>query len=207
MARETRLRALAESSTRIIPVNPAEEMPTSPISSRRSRAVPSYHPTRWRVVNRLLDVADVLTCGRADWIQRLATYLVFGGTAALVNLGVFVALLAVAMPVSAVAHNLIAYLVAAEASIMVNFLLNDYVTFRYLPGHSRGWLARCARFHVTCIAGTVLAYVVQLALHFAGGLPSLLAEALAIAILTAFNFAVHHVFTYRRVKSAAPAPR
>lgn len=210
LARETPLSPQAGASAGSGPTNPAEEALGKRGTDRRQPAParPSYHPTRWPAINRLLDVVDVLTRGRADWIQRLATYLVFGGTAAVVNLGVFAALLAVALPVSEVAHNLIAYLVAAEASIMVNYLLNDYVTFRYLPGHSRGWLARCARFHVTCIAGTILAYVIQLALHFAAGLPSLLAEALAIAILTAFNFTVHHVFTYRRLKSpAAPAPR
>lgn len=207
MARETQVYPPAETTAGTAVAN-AAEAPVLPIASGRRAAMPSYHPTRWRVVNRLLDVADVLTRGRADWLQRLATYLIFGGTAALVNLGVFALLLGVALPISDIAHNLIAFVVAAEASTMVNFLLNDYVTFRYLPGHSRGWVARCARFHVTCIAGTILAYVVQLALHFALGLPAFLAEALAIAILTAFNFTVHHVFTYRRLKlPVVPAPR
>lgn len=206
MVRETQVYPPAETTAGTAVANAPEAL-VLPVASRRHAAVPSYHPTRWRVVNRLLDVADVLSRGHADWIQRLATYLVFGGTAALVNLGVFALVLGVALPIADVAHNLIAFVVAAEASTMVNFLLNDYVTFRYLAGHSRRWLARCVRFHVTCIAGTVLAYVVQLALHFLLGLPAFLAEALAIAILTAFNFTVHHMFTYRRLKSAASAPQ
>src|SRR5262249_5070816 len=47
---------------------------------------PSYHPTRWPQVNRLLDLADTLTGGHAKWVQRTFNYLLFGGFAALVNL-------------------------------------------------------------------------------------------------------------------------
>ncbi len=200
MKGETRMGMVTEISSGAVPVDPAGEADgVHIVAIGRDQLVTahSYHPTRWPTVNRLLDVVDVVTRGRADWIQRLATYLVFGGTAALVNLGVFALILRVSLPITEVAHNLVAFVVAAEASTMTNFLLNDLVTFRHLAGHSRWWLARCARFHATCILGTILAYLVQLGLHFALGLPSFLAEALAIVILTMFNFALHHVFTYR----------
>src|SRR5262249_9067054 len=36
---------------------------------------PSYHPTRWPQVNRLLDLADTLTGGHAKWVQRTFNYL------------------------------------------------------------------------------------------------------------------------------------
>ncbi|MGH2486248.1 MAG: glycosyltransferase, partial [Ktedonobacterales bacterium] len=49
----------------------------------------TYIPTRWMMVNRALEFADRLTGGKAAWIQRLATYLMVGGFAAVVNLSVF----------------------------------------------------------------------------------------------------------------------
>jgi putative flippase GtrA len=200
MAHENPARLLTEMSVNAAQLDPTRDSDGKPSAARPRAAHTSYHLSRWRPANRLLAIADVITLGHADWVQRLATYLVFGGTSALVNLVVFMLILRLRVPTSDVIHNLIAYLVAAEASIMVNFLLNDAVTFRHLPGHNRQWPVRCARFHATCIVGTVFAYVVQLALHFAFGMPALVAEALAIALLTAFNFASHHIFTYRRQK-------
>jgi putative flippase GtrA len=216
MLGETRTRPrteLSEVSPSAVPMDPAwgsrsGHRTAHASTAHASTAHASYHPTRWPLVNHLLDVADIVTRGHADWIQRLATYLVFGGTAALVNLGVFVLVLRIRLPFSDVVHNLVAFVAAAEASTMVNFVLNDVVTFRHLPGHSRHWVARCARFHATCIVGTILAYLIQLGLHFALGMPAFLAEAVAIVLLTAFNFTSHHLFTYRRLKSsAAHAPR
>src|SRR5487761_2295413 len=49
---------------------------------------PSYFDTRWQLVNRALALTDRRTHGHAGLIQRLASYLVIGGTAALVNLSI-----------------------------------------------------------------------------------------------------------------------
>ena len=32
------------------------------------RHLPSYHPTQWAIVNRILDAVDRVTKGRADWV-------------------------------------------------------------------------------------------------------------------------------------------
>src|SRR5215471_16058778 len=63
-------------------VRPAPETNLPPSTGRR----PSYHPTRWPQINRLLDLADALSGGHAKWVQRTFNYLLFGGFAALVNL-------------------------------------------------------------------------------------------------------------------------
>src|SRR6266699_5150473 len=73
-----------------------------------SRLLPSYHPTPWKLVNRVLDIVDIVTGGRADWVQRLFTYLFIGGVAALVNLGVFHTVLSLPMHIHPVLHNVIA---------------------------------------------------------------------------------------------------
>lgn len=159
-------------------------------------AAPSYYLTRWDLVNRILAVAEEKTGGKAGLLQRLFTYLMVGGFAALVNLAVFGLMLRAALPLSDQAHNIVAYCVAAELSIMANFIPNDRITFSHLPGHSRSWYARCLRFHTTCIMGTILTFIIEYALTYHFGFLALVAEAIAIVIVLFFNFTVHHVFTY-----------
>ena len=47
---------------------------------------PTYHPTSWLMINRILDVVDELTGGRAGWVQRFFSFAFIGGFAACVNL-------------------------------------------------------------------------------------------------------------------------
>jgi len=164
----------------------------------------SYHPTRWPIVNRALDLTDRWTRGRAGWVQRLFSYLFFGGCAAVVNLIVFyIVYYRVAMPVSESAHNVIAYVIAAEISILANFIPNDYFTFSHLPGHNRSWRARCLRFHITTIGGVIITFVIEFALTHLTPTPAIVAEAIGIIIALIYNFTVHHLFTYRHVKQSA----
>ena len=167
---------------------------------------PSYHPTRVALVNRALDLTDELTNGRADWVQRFFSYSFIGGTAAVVNLIIFNVLWYFAplgfndaVSLQHAAHWLVSFGVAAEISIFANFIPNDHFTFRHLPGHQRRWIARAARFHLTCMPGTLLTGTISVAGHFAG-IQAGLAQAIAIAIVFLFNFTFHHVFTYRHIK-------
>jgi putative flippase GtrA len=169
-------------------------------ASGESLHLPSYHATRWDIVNRALELVDERFPGKAGWLQRLVSYLMVGGFAACVNLIVFGILENnVSIPVADVLHNLIAFVVATEISIFANFIPNDRITFSHLPGHSRSWWQRCLRFHVTAIGGTIVTYVVQLSLYYGAHVPHLIAEAIAIIIALAFNFTFHHVFTYRHL--------
>jgi putative flippase GtrA len=162
---------------------------------------PSYYMTRWAPLNRALAEVEERTNGRAGLIQRFSTFLIVGGIAALVNLTVFaigLRLLAALSPsMNAYLQNLLAYLAAAETSILANFVLNDPITFSRLPGHDRPWLVRCLRFHVTTILGVLITFAVENVAHFAVGIPALFAEATGIIIALFFNFTVHHLFTYR----------
>ena len=165
----------------------------------------SYHPTRWAVVNRTLEVVDRVSGGRAGWVQRFVTYGFIGGSAAVVNLAIFAVMFYVA-PLGFddtifsqhAAHWLIAFAVASEISIFANFIPNDYFTFRHLPGHQRSWLVRAARFQLTCMPGTLLTGAISGAAHFEH-IQAGLAQAIAIAIVFLFNFAFHHIYTYRHV--------
>ena len=166
----------------------------------------SYIPTRWPIVNKSLDIADTLTGGRAGILQRVVNYLMFGGFAAVVNL-VLVTFIyyGVTLPVSQRMHYAIAFVVATEVSIMTNFIPQDLVTFRHLPGHSRSWLARCLRFHMTSVGGVIVTFVVSFTLHEIIGIQLTIAQAIAIIVALSFNFTFHHIFTYRHPTEAPEA--
>lgn len=181
---------------------PTPQWPEEPVA----KATPTYIPTRWLLVNRALDMTDTITKGKAGWIQRLTTYLMVGGFAALVNLAMFALFyekwhLPVNDSVFAqhVARYMVAFVIATEISIMANFVPNDRITFSHLPGHSRSWVTRGLRFHLTCVAGTLLTLVISFSLHLFKIHP-VVAQAIALIIVTAFNFTMHHVFTYRHVE-------
>lgn len=165
--------------------------------------LPSYHPTAWAFVNRVLDIVDTMTGGRAGWLQRFFIYSFIGGCAALVNMAVFyLVFYMIALPVSEALHNVIASAFAAEISIIANFVPNDYVTFRHLPGHQRSWSERCLRFHITSASGIVLTFVIQFTISHWLHMQPIIAQAIALILVLFYNFSVHHLFTYRHVKPA-----
>ena len=175
-------------------------------NSQQVRYLPSYHPTPWKFVNALLDIIDNYTGGRAGLFQRFFTFAFIGGVAALVNLLVFYVVYYRIDPQNrAVAHNILASVLASEISIMANFIPNDYFTFRHLPGHERAWVARCARFHLTSIGGSLLTFLIQFGFSYVGHVPAILSQATALILVLFYNFSFHHIFTYGRVKTAPEA--
>lgn len=182
-----------------------ETTPLVPVTS--STHVPSYHPTSLAFVNRLLDIVDEILPGRAGWLQRLVSYLFFGGFAALVNIAIFSTLFyrVRILTNNPTAHNLVANVIACEISIMANFIPNDYFTFRHLPGHTRSWTARCIRFQMTSIVGSFLTILIELVLASAAHVPAIIAQAIALILVLVYNFSFHHIFTYRHVKPLAGA--
>lgn len=159
----------------------------------------SYYDTRWALVNRALELTEQVTHGKAGLIQRAVTYLIIGGTAAVVNLSIL-AIFFHFGSTSVLWYLILANVVAYELSIMANFIPNDYFTFRHLAGHNRSWWARCLRFHITSLSGVaVTAILFTLFFHLMGQQQrfALVAQAIAIIIATFYNFTVHHLFTYR----------
>lgn len=117
-------------------------IPLSNITLASAKPAHSYQPYSWGLLNRVLDIVDDKTNGRAGWLQRFVSYLFFGGLAALVNLAIFYVMfyhaLAPLNPV--VLRDTLSYIVAAELSILANFIPNDHFTFNTLPGASRPWI-------------------------------------------------------------------
>ncbi|HKF37524.1 MAG TPA: GtrA family protein [Ktedonobacteraceae bacterium] len=185
---------------RRLEVSDSLDVPEVPSAPR----LPGYQPTAWVFINRVLDIVDTRTGGRAAWCQRFFMFACIGGCAALVNMAVFYLVFdVIALPVNEPLHNVIASVLAAAISIIANFVLNDFFTFRHLPGHQRSWFARCVRFYITAISGCVLIFVIQFAISHLLHVRPIIAQATALIVVLFYNFSFHHIFTYRRVKPAA----
>ncbi|MEO7001209.1 MAG: GtrA family protein [Ktedonobacterales bacterium] len=199
-------------------IRDTQEYPASQSGTRLAGAPVrqvSYHPTQWLLVNTLLDRVETITHGRAGVLQRLFTYLLIGGTAALVNLGILKLLFVLGdklynlplndsndLSLRYLPYFVLANVVAYELSILANFIPNDYFTFRHMPGHNRSWAARCLRFHITSLSGVVVTLIISGILHYGLKIDALLAQAIALILAVFYNFTVHHVFTYAHKKGA-----
>lgn len=91
-------------------------------------------------------------------------------------------------------------IIAAEVAIINNFLWNDRWTFGDLSSQQKGWskrLKRFIKFNLICLAGLVL-NVLLLNLFFNGfGINRYLANFVAIAIVTLWNFWVNLKLSWR----------
>ncbi len=165
---------------------------------------PSYRPTSWKFVNHILDIVDNLSGGRAGLAQKFFSFAFIGGFAALVNLAVFAIMLYKVLPAKEGVYYAIAFLVAFEISVLANFIPNDYFTFRHLHNGQRSWLVRCFRFQLTALTGGALTFVLSFAFAHLLNLPPIISQAAATLIVLFYNFAFHHLFTYRHKKVDVP---
>ncbi len=139
---------------------------------------------------------DVYTRGHAAEVMRLLSFLVVGGLGALVNLAcVWVFSRATTLPYA------VYIVLSTEIALLFNFLLNDRITFHSLVDSRRPFWLRCVRFHGPSALGFVLTLVISFVAHQAGHLSPLVAQGIAILIVTVVNFMMHRLWTYRAVAS------
>jgi len=132
-----------------------------------------------------------------EMLKRLFSFLLVGGFGAVVNLVCFsCAYYALGWPANRLLAYASAFVIATEVSILVNFMLNDRFTFRQLHDRGSAWQARCMRYHVTSVGGTLVTLGISFSLVHVLHVPALFAQAMALVVATVFNFVAHHVFTY-----------
>lgn len=135
----------------------------------------------------LTDAASVALRRPANWVQ-LAKFCAVGASGYVVNLAVYGTLLALGVN----------YLLAAVCSFLVavtnNYLWNRAWTFRHQRGHL---VFQGFRFLLvsTIALGANLAFLSALV---ALGVPKLPAQALAIALVTPWNFVANKLWSFRR---------
>lgn len=91
-------------------------------------------------------------------------------------------------------------IVASELAILNNFLWNDRWTFSDISQHQTGWskrLKRLLKFNLVCLAGLVLNVLILNALFNVFGINRYLANLIAIAAVTLWNFWVNLKLSWR----------
>ena len=126
----------------------------------------------------------------ANWVQ-LAKFCTVGASGYVVNLAVYATLLALGV------HYLLAAVCSFLVAVTNNYLWNRVWTFRHQRGHL---VFQGFRFLLvsTVALGANLAF---LSLLVALGVPKLPAQAIAIALVTPWNFVANKLWSFRRRRS------
>jgi putative flippase GtrA len=138
----------------------------------------------------IADAASVGLRRPANWVQ-LAKFCTVGASGYVVNLAVYATLLAFDV------HYLLAAVCSFLVAVTNNYLWNRAWTFRHRRGHL---VFQGFRFLVvsTVALGANLAFLSALV---ALGVPKLPAQALAIALVTPWNFVANKLWSFRRKHS------
>ena len=138
----------------------------------------------------IADAASVALRRPANWVQ-LAKFCTVGASGYVVNLAVYATLLAFDV------HYLLAAVCSFLVAVTNNYLWNRAWTFRHRRGHL---VFQGFRFLVvsTVALGANLAFLSALV---AFGVPKLPAQALAIALVTPWNFVANKLWSFRRKHS------
>jgi putative flippase GtrA len=135
----------------------------------------------------LTDAANLALRRPANWIQ-LAKFCLVGASGYVVNLAVYATLL----------HLDVYYLLAAVGSFLVavtnNYTWNRLWTFRHERGHL---VFQGFRFLVVSVVA-LAANLAFLSALVAVGVPELPAQAVAIGLVTPWNFVANKLWSFRR---------
>jgi dolichol-phosphate mannosyltransferase len=91
-------------------------------------------------------------------------------------------------------------IIASEVAIINNFLWNDRWTFGDISSHQKGWkkrLKRFIKFNLICLAGLILNVLLLNILFNAFGINRYLANLIAIAAVTVWNFWLNLKLSWR----------
>jgi putative flippase GtrA len=128
---------------------------------------------------------------RSNWLQ-LARFCLVGASGYVVNLGVYAALVR-----TAGLHYIPAAICSFLVAVTNNYTWNRLWTFRHQRGHFAYQGLRF--FAVSTVA--LAANIVFLAVLVALGVPEIPAQAVAIALVTPWNFVANKLWSFRRPAS------
>jgi putative flippase GtrA len=135
----------------------------------------------------LTDAASVALRRQANWVQ-LAKFCTVGASGYIVNLAVYATLLALGV------HYLLAAVCSFLVAVTNNYLWNRAWTFRRQRGHL---VFQGFRFLVVSTLA-LAANLSFLSALVALGVPKLPAQAVAIALVTPWNFVANKLWSFRR---------
>ena len=138
----------------------------------------------------LTDAASVALRRPANWIQ-LAKFCTVGASGYVVNLAVYATLLALGV------HYLLAAVCSFIVAVTNNYLWNRVWTFRHQRGHLVFQGFRFLLVSTVALAANLAFLSALVAL----GVPKLPAQAIAIALVTPWNFVANKLWSFRRRRS------
>jgi dolichol-phosphate mannosyltransferase len=138
----------------------------------------------------LTGAASVALRRPANWVQ-LAKFCAVGASGYIVNLAVYATLLAFGV------HYLLAAVCSFLVAVTNNFLWNRAWTFRRQRGHLVFQGFRFLLVSTVALAANLAFLSILVAL----GVPKLPAQALAIALVTPWNFVANKLWSFRRRRS------
>jgi dolichol-phosphate mannosyltransferase len=141
--------------------------------------------------NGLADAASGALRRPANWVQ-LAKFCAVGASGYVVNLAVYATLLAFGI------HYLLAAVCSFLVAVTNNYLWNRIWTFRNQRGHL---VFQGFRFLVVSTVA-LGANLVFLSVLVAVGVPKLPAQAIAIVLVTPWNFVANKLWSFRRRHAA-----
>jgi dolichol-phosphate mannosyltransferase len=136
--------------------------------------------------------------------SRLFKFCLVGGSGVLVDMGLLYLLSDPQMLGMGLTRSKI---IAAEMAIVTNFLFNDFWTFRDRVVDRAGHAARFRRFlgfNAICTIGVVINVVLLNVLFNYAGLDRYVANAVAIAIVTGWNYTLNSRLNWSALRVGAP---
>jgi dolichol-phosphate mannosyltransferase len=143
------------------------------------------------------------TAGRhrrlTDHGLRLASFCMVGGVGVVVNNGLLFLLVELGHM-----NVILAGVLATEAAIINNFVLNDAITFRGFHPNKR-YVHRLVTYNGLALGGLVLSVATLGFLHYVMGVHYLVANVLSIAPGTLWNYASTRRWAWSRRRIETPA--
>jgi dolichol-phosphate mannosyltransferase len=127
-----------------------------------------------------------------DHGMRLASFCMVGGVGVVVNNGLLFLLVE-----RGHINVIVAGVLATEAAIINNFVLNDGFTFRGVDSN-KPYLRRLISYNGLTLGGLVLSVATLAFLHYVLGVHYLVANVLSIVPGTLWNYASNHRWTWSR---------
>ena len=160
--------------------------------SNLSRHVATQPETVTGRASAISDAAGEALRRRANWLQ-LAKFCIVGATGYVVNLAVFATLVH-----GAEMHYMSAAVCSFLVAVTNNYLWNRLWTFR----HQRGHIAYQGLRFLVVSSIALAANLLFLAILVGIGVPKIPAQAVAIALVTPWNFVANKLWSFRRRPAA-----
>ena len=131
---------------------------------------------------------------RTGELWRFIKFCLVGASGVGVNIGIFALLTRLGGMGD---QDFLALAIAIEASIITNFVLNEFITFRDRRTPGASFFIRLLKFNVICIAGAGIQAGVYALFYHVWGIYDLVSDLIGIVIATLWNYVLNQWLTWK----------